>query len=699
MNSFVPPFHDLSHLSEREKGMMQVLDHISEGFWIWYVPEDYEYMSPRFWEILGYLPSEKKSHPSEWQALIHGEDLPVLLDNFNKHVQSLGKIPFSMDVRYTHKKGHRIWVRCEGRVTEWDESNRPVKVVGIHRDVTKEKQQQVISYEISDLRARYIEYASDLKKFFSHLLTKILNLTESEYGFIGEIVEGEEGRYLKTYWLSDISWNEETRKFFKENAPKGLIFKNLKTLFGYVIRTEKPMITNDPLHHPESGGLPKGHPPLRSFMGIPIFFSGKFIAMAGVANRKEGFSEEFYDYLKPYFEVVGEMIHAKLIQDELDKQVSLTMHHARLASIGQLAAGVGHEINNPLAIISGQLFLLENHLSDQGCLDSVCGQRMVKINKSITRISNIVKGLKAYSRTDDGVMSTFDLYDLVKETVDMMIDLFLKEQVQIKFDGKRIQSMVNGHRGRIQQVLVNLMTNAKDASMGKDNRWIRVEMTPSKDMVQVSVSDNGEGISDEIMEKIFDPFFTTKEVTRGTGIGLFLVNNIIKEHKGRIDVKTRVHEGTTFTISLPVSSELWISSEKTPKEDDGGKFKKRILIVDDEDDIRDFLHYILSVLVVEVVSVKSGLEAIEYLKNNEVDLVFSDIKMPDMDGFGLLENVKNQKGNEPVFVFISGGVDLTPRQKELIHKHTKGVIQKPFSPNDLKEKLTEIFQDLSPSQF
>jgi PAS domain S-box-containing protein len=691
MNSFVPPFHDLTHLSEREKGMMQVLDHISEGFWIWYVTEDYEYMSPRFWEILGYLPSEKKSHPSEWQALIHREDLPLLLDNFNKHVQSHGKTPFSMEVRYTHKRGHRIWVRCEGRVTEWDESKHPKKVVGIHRDVTKEKLQQVMNSEISDLRARYIEYATDLKKFFSHLLTKILKLTESEYGFIGEIVNGEEGRYLKTYWLSDISWNEETRKFFKENAPKGLIFKNLKTLFGYVIRTEKPMITNDPAHHPESGGLPKGHPPLHSFMGIPIFFSGKFIAMAGVANRKDGFSEEFYEYLKPYFEVVGEMIHAKMIQEELDKQVSLTMHHARLASIGQLAAGVGHEINNPLAIISGQLYLLEKHLSDQHHLDSETDERISKINKSITRISNIVKGLKAYSRTDDGVMSTFDLYDLVKETVDMMVDLFLKEQVVIKFEGKRIFSMVNGHRGRIQQVLVNLITNARDASVGKEKRWITVEMSLASEMVQVSVTDNGEGISEDVKERMFDPFFTTKEVTKGTGIGLFLVKNIMKEHKGRIDVKSRLHEGSTFTISLPLSETHASVPEKTSIEGPGDKFDKRVLIVDDEDDIRDFLHYILSSLVVHVVSVRSGVEALEYLRGHQVDLILSDIKMPGMDGFELLENVKNKKGNGAEFVFISGGVDLTPPQKELIQKYTKGVIQKPFSPNDLKEKFRMIF--------
>jgi PAS domain S-box-containing protein len=691
MNSFVPPFSDLSSLSERESGMMQVLDHISEGFWIWYVPQDYEYISPRFWEILGYLPSEKKAHPSEWQALIHKEDLPVLLDNFSRHVQSFGKIPFSMDVRYNHKNGHQVWVRCEGRVTQWDELQNPLMVVGTHRDVTTEKEQQLISSEISELRALFIEYSSDLKKFFSHLLTKILSLTESEYGFIGEVIEGEEGKYLKTYWLSDISWNEETRKFFKENAPKGLIFKNLNTLFGYVMRTGKPLMTNDPSHHPESGGLPKGHPPLKSFMGIPIYFSGKFIAMAGVANRQAGFSENLYHYLLPYFDVVGEMIHAKLIQDELDKQVSLNMHHARLASIGQLAAGVGHEINNPLAILSGQMLLLEKHLRDSHLWDPDCNLRFEKINKNILRITNIVKGLKSFSRSDDGSMKNFDFYDLVKETVDMMMDLFMKERVKIEFNTKRISATVTGHRGRIQQVLVNLLTNAKDATQGLEDRLIKVEIFSTHEMIHASVMDNGSGMTEEVKEKIFDPFFTTKDVSTGTGIGLSLVNNIIKEHKGKIEVKTKIHEGSTFIISLPIDRNAEVKKDFSQVEGDNKKLKKKILIVDDEDDIRDFLQYLLTDFVEEVSSVESGRKALEFLSRHHVDLVLSDINMPEMDGFKLLKKFLALKFSKTLFVFISGGVDLTPHQQEFISKHTNGILQKPFDQNDLKKRLKDIF--------
>ena len=691
MNHFIPPFKDLSNLSDREKDMFLVLDHISEGFWVWYIPQDYEYMSPRFWDILGYLPHEKKSHPSEWQKLIHQNDLPVLLENFNRHVQSRGEVPFSMDVRYTHKKGHTIWIKCEGSVTEWDEHFNPLRVIGTHRNVTAEKEMQMMTSEISDLRARYIEYSLDIKKFFAHLLSRILFLTEAEYGFIGEIIEGEEGKYLKTYWLSDISWNEETKKFYQENAPKGFIFKNLNSLFGYVIRTGMPLITNDPSHHPESGGLPKGHPPLNSFMGIPIYFSGKFFAMAGVANRKLGFNEEFYKYLRPYFDVVGEMIHAKFMQDELEKQKSLTLHNSRLASIGKLAAGVGHEINNPLAILSGQFHFIEQHLKNKSNWDNVLKDRFDKINKSIARIGNIVKGLKSFSRSDDSVLETFDVVDLVKETVEMLIDIYKKEGVSINLSAESIASFVSGNRVRIQQVLVNLLSNAKDATLGKEKRLIDVHVFLHENMIRISVTDNGSGINNEVREKIFDPFFTTKKFSSGTGLGLSLVNNIVKEHNGFIEFETSLDKGTTFIVSLPLTKPTPQPSEVSRDKQHVWKFNKKILIVDDEDDIRDFLKYLLSTQCEKVFVAKSGLEALEFLNKNEVDLIISDIKMPDMDGFQLLENILRLSGKKPYFTFITGGVDLTPDQHEIIRKSTKGIIQKPFGLSDLQKKLEELF--------
>jgi hypothetical protein len=125
-------------------------------------------------------------------------------------------------------------------------------------------------------------------KLFDGLLELLLNITNSEYGFIGEILHSDEGRpYLKTFSITNIAWNKETRKFYEENAPQGMEFHNLKTLFGQVMVTRERIISNHPGTDPRRGGLPEGHPPLNAFLGLPVNSGGSMIGMAGIANRSE----------------------------------------------------------------------------------------------------------------------------------------------------------------------------------------------------------------------------------------------------------------------------------------------------------------------------------------------------------------------------------------------------------------------------
>ncbi len=697
MDKFTPLISQRDNLNEREKDLTLILDNISEGYWIWFVKEDYEYMSPRFWEIFGFKPEEKKHHPSEWQAIAFKEDLPLVFQKLTDHINSKGKVPFELDVRYHHKDGSTVWVNCKGKVVEWDNEGKPVRVIGTHRDITLEKKIQNVNNEISDLRARYIEYSSEKQKFFQHLLGKILTLTESGYGFIGEIKQGNEGKYLKTYWISDISWDETTKKFYDENAPKGFLFKNLQTLFGHVIKTGEPLLTNEPKMHPSSGGIPKGHPPLNSFMGIPIYYSGKFIAMVGVANRQNGYHEDLLTLLKPYFDVIGEMIHAKLIDEELQNQINFTIHQSRLASIGLLAAGVGHEINNPLTIISGQLFLLENYLIHSHRYDDETKKRFVKMNNSIERISNIVKGLKTFSRNDEMEFKHFNVLELVKETTDMLLDIYRKEGVELILTGEMKPCFVLGSRGRIQQVLVNLISNAKDATLERASRKIEIELSSDEESIKIAVQDNGSGITEEIKDKIFDPFFTTKEIKKGTGIGLSIVNNIVKDHFGKIELETQENVGTKFIVTLPSShpDEDIESGHISSQNKKGIKFKKTILVVDDEEDIRDFLKDVLSDFCENIVLASDGVEAIDVLDQSKIDLVITDIKMPRLDGFKLLDHTVNHLGEKrPKFLFISGGVDLTPLQDEMLARFSHGVIQKPFNPEDIKRTIFELFPEI-----
>ena len=155
---------------------------------------------------------------------------------------------------------------------------------------------------------------TDPKILFNDLLENFLNLTESEYGFMGEILyTDQEQAYveetyiklrgkssLKTQGLTDITWDEETRKFSAQNAPQDMEFHNLNTLFGAVITTGKAVIANNPATDPRRGGLPQGHPPLNAFLGLPFYQNNQLAGMVGIANRKNGYDQHLIDYLQPF---------------------------------------------------------------------------------------------------------------------------------------------------------------------------------------------------------------------------------------------------------------------------------------------------------------------------------------------------------------------------------------------------------------
>ncbi len=138
--------------------------------------------------------------------------------------------------------------------------------------------------------------------------------------FIGEILFTDDGRpYLKTLAVSNISWNEETRKFYDENAPNGMMFTNLDTLFGAVMTTAQPVIANDPVNDPRSGGLPEGHPPLNAFLGIPFVKGERLVGMMGIANRPAGYDQDMIDYLQPLSETCGNIIEFLGVEEERRK--------------------------------------------------------------------------------------------------------------------------------------------------------------------------------------------------------------------------------------------------------------------------------------------------------------------------------------------------------------------------------------------
>lgn len=278
--------------------------------------------------------------------------------------------------------------------------------------------------------------------------------------------------------------------------------------------------------------------------------------------------------------------------------------------------------------------------------------------------------------------------ELINDTKDMLFEIFKNEGVEMIFKVEN-NLWITGNRGRLQQVLVNILNNAKDAVAQSEVKKIEINAFKNSSSVQIEISDSGPGVPESLKEKIFDPFFTTKEVNKGTGIGLALVSSIIKEHGGVVSLDHRIKKGARFIITLPAQTPVvapFSAQNKAPIATTPAlaPLRGRVLVVDDEKDLREILQDILESQNLEVFTASNGQEALAYItKNYEgLDLIVSDIKMPIMNGPELARSVRSWGKYQGGFYFITGGVnDSLEDYKQIVD----GVLPKPFNMDKIME--------------
>ena len=220
------------------------------------------------------------------------------------------------EIRNKMKCGKYYWVNAS-IVPIRDQGGKIEKYLTIRYDVTEEKFKSTNLQKINRIQKIFIKSEfENPKEAFEVLLEELLDITESEYGYIGKVLERDGKPYLKTFAITDISWDDDTRKFYKENAPEGLEFFNLNTLFGYVLSKGEFVITNDPKNDPRRGGLPPGHPPLNAYLGIPIHYRNQLIGSVGIANRKAGYDQDLVESIQPLLETCSLMIETLNNQDK-----------------------------------------------------------------------------------------------------------------------------------------------------------------------------------------------------------------------------------------------------------------------------------------------------------------------------------------------------------------------------------------------
>jgi two-component system NtrC family sensor kinase len=246
--------------------------------------------------------------------------------------------------------------------------------------------------------------------------------------------------------------------------------------------------------------------------------------------------------------IFSDLRERKLMQRELEETHMKLLQSEKMSSLGKLAAGIAHEINNPL----GGIMIFANMMLEEMEENEERSDDLKRIVSEATRCKNIVKGLLEFSRQTDSKMELNDLNRLLEQGMALLENQSIFHNIKIVKDFDKALPLVNCDSARLSQVFINFILNAVDAMGKKGTFTIKTNYKKDKNTAVIEFTDTGCGIPEEIINKIFDPFFTTKEVGEGTGLGLSMSYGIIKDHGGTIDIRSKVGEGTTFIIELPV---------------------------------------------------------------------------------------------------------------------------------------------------
>jgi signal transduction histidine kinase/ActR/RegA family two-component response regulator len=362
----------------------------------------------------------------------------------------------------------------------------------------------------------------------------------------------------------------------------------------------------------------------------------------------------------------------------------------KLSALGQLIAGVAHELNNPLAVVQGYSQLLARR-------DDVSGkvrQDILKVLHESERAAKIVRDLLAYARPSEPQKVAVDINQLVGSVLDNYEADVKAAQVRLHRQFANHILKTRADRAQIEQVVINLLTNALHAvSQRPHPRRISVTTEETTAGIRFSVADNGPGVRRDIVGKIFDPFFTTKPLGKGTGLGLTISNSIVQEHKGRMLVESEPGQGATFIVELPiVECKLPAVAPQTelPTQHVVEKANSaRILVVDDEPGILEVLKATLESCGYEVDTAANGVQAIERIETGAYDLIMSDMRMPDMGGEQLYKRLLESHSELAHRIIYVTGDTVSPDTRSFLESTGNRWLSKPFNIRDILQIVEE----------
>ncbi|NNJ11682.1 response regulator [Chloroflexales bacterium ZM16-3] len=373
----------------------------------------------------------------------------------------------------------------------------------------------------------------------------------------------------------------------------------------------------------------------------------------------------------------------------------------KLSAIGQLVAGVAHELNNPLTSVSGyaQLTLRDKGLSDD------TRQDIEQIHTQAERAAKIVQNLLIFAREHTPERSKVAINEVLKSALALQAYQLRVDNIAVELDLAPDLAATVADPHQLQQVFLNLITNARHAMVergGRGTLTLRTRVVPPRaedegdaQMIQIEVGDTGIGIPERNLRKIFNPFFTTKPVGQGTGLGLSICFGIVKEHAGHIWAESQVGIGTRVMLTLPVrqiSEELQEPALAPAPEITEPEPSFNVLVVDDEEPVIRLISRLLNDLGHRSVTTLSAEEALRLLDRETFDVILTDVRMPSMSGFELLAAIRTRDPElAERMIFITGDT-LSPTTRDQLEQSGNLYLPKPFSISQLEAAFQQLLK-------